>query len=170
MGCNASKNVTVEHLDGAENGDVPQKTTTETNGSADRRQSIPMSPKDIPPIESEEPPEDMLETPVVNNMQKKDSGLAFELAFEEDNEESIIKKHPPKRFQLIESQQTSPVTLEKLQEKLEEAELRRQQILSQRVQSAKQRNAVRKQPSEVSTNEDADHSNDAPVDAENNHQ
>ncbi|XP_044757533.1 uncharacterized protein LOC123315762 [Coccinella septempunctata] len=153
MGCSASKNVTVEHLDAAENGEVSQKDTVD-NESGERRQSLPLSPKDIPPIESEEPPADMLETPIVNNIQKKDSGLAFDLAFEDDTEESIIKKHPPKRFQMVESQQGSPVTLEKLQEKLEEAEMRRQQILSQRVQSAKQRNAIRKPTSESSVNED----------------
>lgn len=57
------------------------------------------------------------------------NGMAFDIAFIEDSDESIIKKHPPKRFQKLEESQTSPtVTLVKLQEKLEEAEIRRQQV------------------------------------------
>lgn len=56
--------------------------------------------------------------------------MSFEIAFENENtDDSIIKKHPPKRFQKLEEQQTSPsVSLEKLQEKLDEAEIRRQQV------------------------------------------
>lgn len=56
--------------------------------------------------------------------------MSFEIAFEENNEESIIKRHPPKRLQKLEEQQTVPsdLSLEKLQEKLDEAEIRRQQV------------------------------------------
>lgn len=57
------------------------------------------------------------------------NGLSFDIPFEEAESESIIKKHPPKRFQKLEDQQTSPtVSLIRLQEKLDEAELRRQQV------------------------------------------
>lgn len=56
--------------------------------------------------------------------------MAFDIAFAEEGDESIIKKHPPKRFQKLEDTQTSPaITLVKLQEKLEEAEIRRQQVI-----------------------------------------
>lgn len=57
------------------------------------------------------------------------NGLSFDIAFEEDAE-SIIQKHPPKRFQKLEEQeQTSPnLSLQRLQEKLDEAEKRRQQV------------------------------------------
>lgn len=57
------------------------------------------------------------------------NGMSFEIAFQEEGEESIIKKHPPKRFQRLEEQQMSPkATLNKLQEKLDEADIRRQQV------------------------------------------
>lgn len=49
---------------------------------------------------------------------------------DEDASESIIKKHPPKRFQKLEDQQTSQtLSIVKLQEKLDEAEIRRQQVI-----------------------------------------
>lgn len=54
--------------------------------------------------------------------------MAFEIPFDGDNVDSIIKKYPPKKFQRLIEQPTSPVTLNKLQEKLEEAEIRRQQV------------------------------------------
>ncbi|KRT81577.1 hypothetical protein AMK59_6139 [Oryctes borbonicus] len=79
------------------------------------------------------------------------SGLSFEIPADDENADSIIKKHPPKRFQKLEDQQTYPtLSLEKLQEKLDEAEIRRQQILQQRIQSAKHRNVLRKQASVMS--------------------
>lgn len=51
-------------------------------------------------------------------------------------EESIIRKHPPRRLQRLEDQQLM-LSHELLDEKQEEARQRRFQILSQRVQSAK---------------------------------
>lgn len=55
--------------------------------------------------------------------------MSFEIAFEDDVEDSIIKKHPPKRLQKLEEQQNvQEISLEKLQEKLDEAEIRRQQV------------------------------------------
>ncbi len=47
-----------------------------------------------------------------------------------DQDDSLIKKHPPKRFQRLEEQQTSPavITHKMLQDKLAEAEQRRLQV------------------------------------------
>ncbi|BES99628.1 Hypothetical protein NTJ_12445 [Nesidiocoris tenuis] len=70
-------------------------------------------------------------------------GLAFEVPIE-DGETNIIKKHPPKRFQKLEDQQISSLTHRLLDEKQAEAEQRRQQILSQRVQSAKVRQKTKR--------------------------
>ncbi|KAJ3666648.1 hypothetical protein Zmor_002123 [Zophobas morio] len=152
MGCSAAKNLTVEPLDG-------NKVTELSNGHPDTRKvSIPRSVSDVPPLEGEDPQTEVLETATVNNLQKGANGLSFEIAFQEEGEESIIKKHPPKRFQRLEEQQTSPTTtLVKLQEKLDEAEIRRQQILQQRVQSAKYRHTLKKQSSVTSSDEDPDH-------------
>ncbi|KAJ8921614.1 hypothetical protein NQ315_010523 [Exocentrus adspersus] len=139
MGCSAAKNLTVEPLDG-------NKSSGYSNGNGVRKVSLPTT--GVPPLEGEDLQAELLESATVNNIQKASNGLSFEIAFEEEgSEESIIKKHPPKRFQRLEEQQTSPITLDKLQEKLEEAEIRRQQILAQRVQSAKIRNQLRKQSS-----------------------
>ncbi|XKL61629.1 hypothetical protein PGB90_001462 [Kerria lacca] len=56
-----------------------------------------------------------------------------------DTDESLVKKHPPKRFQRLEEQQISPpvITHKMLQDKLAEAEQRRLQILNERIESAK---------------------------------
>ncbi|EEZ99041.1 uncharacterized protein LOC103315035 [Tribolium castaneum] len=150
MGCSAAKNLTVEPLDG-------NKVTELSNGNAETRKiSIPRSVSDVPPLEGEDPQTEILaETATVNNIQKGANGLSFEIAFQDEGEESIIRKHPPKRFQRLEEQQTSPTTtLVKLQEKLDEAEIRRQQILQQRVQSAKFRNILKKQSSVSSLDEE----------------
>ncbi|RZF45736.1 hypothetical protein LSTR_LSTR011875 [Laodelphax striatellus] len=69
-------------------------------------------------------------------------GLAFEVPLDDDeggeDGPSLIKKHPPKRLQRLEDQQPTPnLTHQVLDEKLAEAEQRRQQILNQRIQSAK---------------------------------
>ncbi|XP_018574480.1 uncharacterized protein LOC108913415 [Anoplophora glabripennis] len=151
MGCSAAKNVTVESLDGNNSGEL-------SNGNGVRKVSVPNL--SVPPLEGEDLQAELLESATVNNIQKGQNGLSFDIAFEEEgNEESIIKKHPPKRFQRLEEQPTSPITLDKLQEKLEEAEIRRQQILAQRVQSAKVRNQLRKQSSigSNSAEDDPDH-------------
>lgn len=54
--------------------------------------------------------------------------MSFEITFEESEskQDTISQKQPPKRLQEVEPK--DPVTLEKLQEKLEEAEIRRQQV------------------------------------------
>ena len=51
-------------------------------------------------------------------------------------EDSLIKKHPPKRFQRLDEQETSPpiLTHEMLQNKLDEAGKRRLQVSGQRVE------------------------------------
>ncbi|XP_024085495.1 uncharacterized protein LOC106665201 isoform X2 [Cimex lectularius] len=69
-------------------------------------------------------------------------GLAFEVPI--TDEENLIKKHPPKRLQRLEDQQMPNLTHRLLDEKQAEAEQRRQQILSQRIQSAKARQKVKR--------------------------
>ncbi|KAK9498464.1 hypothetical protein O3M35_003099 [Rhynocoris fuscipes] len=70
------------------------------------------------------------------------NGLAFEVPMNED--ENVIKKHPPKRFQRLEDQQITGLTHRLLDEKQAEAEQRRLQILSQRIQSAKNRQKLKR--------------------------
>lgn len=55
--------------------------------------------------------------------------LAFEVPVN-DEEKSIIKKHPPMRFQRLEEQQLPQpeVTLEMLQKRQAEAEIRRRRV------------------------------------------
>ncbi|XP_027844223.2 uncharacterized protein LOC114124962 isoform X1 [Aphis gossypii] len=62
--------------------------------------------------------------------------IAFSVPLTEE-EESVVKKHPPKRLRMLEGQQSPPLTHEMLLEKMADAENRRQQILSQRIESAK---------------------------------
>ncbi|CAH1173732.1 unnamed protein product [Phaedon cochleariae] len=134
MGCSAAKNFAeMENLDG--NRDLE-------NGNANR--TVPISPghppqNNIHQLEPDDIPAELLENATVNNVLKGANGLSFEIAFEEgESEESIVKKHPPRRIlERLEEPPSSPVTLDKLQEKLDEAEIRRQQILAQRVHSAK---------------------------------
>ncbi|XP_049847524.1 uncharacterized protein CCDC198-like, partial [Schistocerca gregaria] len=61
--------------------------------------------------------------------------LAFEVPV---TTESLIRRHPPRRLKRLEDQQL-PLTHQLLDEKQAEAEQRRHQILTQRVQSAQQR-------------------------------
>lgn len=63
--------------------------------------------------------------------------LAFEVPVHE-NEESIIKKHPPKRLRRLEEQQQDPkdLTHQLIDEKQSVAEARRKEILDQRIRSA----------------------------------
>ncbi|VEN57683.1 unnamed protein product [Callosobruchus maculatus] len=129
MGCNSTKNLAVEPF----NGHIPDNHTQ-------ARRPFTGHTSNIPPLEAEDLQEELLENATVNNVQRATNGLAFEIAFQEDDD-SATKKHPPRRIQeLLEVEKsTEPVTLDKLQEKLEEAEIRRNQILAQRVQSAKNR-------------------------------
>lgn len=50
--------------------------------------------------------------------------------------ESIIKKHPPKRLQRLTETTVQPTTIEGLEEKLVKAEIRRQKFLQQRIEGA----------------------------------
>ncbi|KAJ8948236.1 hypothetical protein NQ318_013223 [Aromia moschata] len=114
MGCSAAKNLAVEPLDGG------KATADLSNGNGVRKVSIPE--KGMPPLEGEGFAGG---NPGIGHT----NGMSFEIAFDEDGaEESIIKKHPPKRFQRLEDPPPTPITLDKLQEKLEEAEIRRQQV------------------------------------------
>ncbi|KAI4458657.1 hypothetical protein MML48_7g00015223 [Holotrichia oblita] len=148
MGCSAAKNLTVEHLDGSK----VTELTSQNGDSEPRKVSIPRGVSDIPVIESTEPHTEVLGDETLSNMHETVNGLSFEIPADDDQGgDSIIKKHPPKRFQKLEDQQTHPtLSLVKLQEKLDEAEIRRQQILQQRIQSAKHRNILRKQVSVTS--------------------
>ncbi|XP_050442569.1 uncharacterized protein CCDC198-like isoform X2 [Adelges cooleyi] len=62
--------------------------------------------------------------------------VAFNVPLSEE-EESVVKKHPPKRLRMLEEQNSPPLTHEMLLEKLAEADQRRLQILNQRIESAK---------------------------------
>ncbi|VVC37671.1 Protein of unknown function DUF4619 [Cinara cedri] len=82
----------------------------------------------MPPMPNEEPGDMKMDRP---------SPIAFSVPLTED-EESLVKKHPPKRLRMMqEGPQSPPLTHEMLLEKLAEADQRRQQILSQRIESAK---------------------------------
>ncbi|XP_055589701.1 uncharacterized protein LOC129741912 isoform X2 [Uranotaenia lowii] len=59
---------------------------------------------------------------------------AFEIPLEDENADSLIKKHPPKRLERLEAQPTTPPSIEDLEEKLATAEIRRQQFLASRAQ------------------------------------
>ncbi|CAH0767651.1 unnamed protein product [Bemisia tabaci] len=72
--------------------------------------------------------------------------VAFEVPLEE-GEESLVKKHPPKRLQRLEDQQSPNITAKDIESKLAEAEQRRLQILNQRIQSAKAAVKAVKKPS-----------------------
>ncbi|UYV74464.1 mig-6 [Cordylochernes scorpioides] len=62
--------------------------------------------------------------------------VAFEVTLD-DQAESIVKKHPPKRIQQRLEDQTPAVTAQELEEKLQRAEERRQEILQERIRSSK---------------------------------
>lgn len=55
------------------------------------------------------------------------AAIAFSVPLTDD-EESLVKKHPPKRLRKLEGEQSPPLTREMLTEKLAEAEQRRQQV------------------------------------------
>ncbi|RWS10873.1 uncharacterized protein B4U79_05892, partial [Dinothrombium tinctorium] len=68
--------------------------------------------------------------------------VAFEITTAENgesgkNEESIVKKHPPKRLQRLEEQAPNILTVKDLAEKQQKAEERRQNILEERVNKSR---------------------------------
>lgn len=65
MGCSAAKNITVEPLNGNKVTDI----SSLSNGSI-RKVSIPKSVPDVPPLEGEDPQTEVLESAMVNNLQK----------------------------------------------------------------------------------------------------
>lgn len=94
---------------------------------------------ELPALEGEDPPAEQLKEGSVRPLENSGNRdhMAQSLAFEVPvAEESIIRKHPPRRLQRLEDQQIT-LSHELLDEKQEEAKQRRFQILSQRVQSAK---------------------------------
>lgn len=61
-------------------------------------------------------------------------GLAFEVPLHDPaDEDSLIRKHPPRRLQRLEEQPVSPPTLQELQDKLAEAQQRRLQVTLSRL-------------------------------------
>ncbi|KAF7287997.1 uncharacterized protein LOC143191910 [Rhynchophorus ferrugineus] len=132
MGCSAAKNVTVEQM---ENG-----TDNNTNRGRETRSANASNKIDSSQLED-------LENANVNNIQKGANGLAFEITFDENdnNDDNNTSKQLPKRILQLQETQSSPVNLQKIQEKLDEAETRRQQILQQRIQSAKLKSRPRTQ-------------------------
>lgn len=61
MGCSAAKNLTVEQL----NGDTGNENGTET-----RKVSITRRASEVPPLQSDEPPEEVLDSGTLNNLQE----------------------------------------------------------------------------------------------------
>lgn len=55
------------------------------------------------------------------------AAVAFSVPLTED-EDSVVKKHPPKRLRMLEEQNSPPLTHQMLLEKLADAEQRRQQV------------------------------------------
>ncbi|XP_022904389.1 uncharacterized protein [Onthophagus taurus] len=160
MGCSASKNLTVELQGDLKTAGCHSVVNNDLNQLEVRKNSVPRRASDVPPVESVEPQTEMLqennELGTCTNVQQSNNGLSFEVPMLKESE-SIIKKHPPRRFQKLEEQQTSPsLSLVKLREKLDEAEIRRQQILQQRVQSAKTRYASRSKGNKSNDEDDDD--------------
>lgn len=60
------------------------------------------------------------------------TAIAFSVPLTEE-EESLVKRHPPKRLRMLEGQKSPPLTNEALQEKMAEAEQRRQQVRRKKI-------------------------------------
>ncbi|XP_063696098.1 uncharacterized protein LOC134827407 [Culicoides brevitarsis] len=82
---------------------------------------------------------------------------AFEIPFDDNGTNGLIKRHPPKRLQRLEEQSNNlaPPTIEDLEEKLATAELRRKEYLSQKVTMAKQMQKTGNENDDDGTEEDA---------------
>ncbi|KAF5277439.1 hypothetical protein FQA39_LY06252 [Lamprigera yunnana] len=141
MGCSAAKNLVVEPLDNTKVTNLNESNGIEMQNAL----STPKKVSNLPPLEGGDLPTEFLDAGKLNNVHHTLNGLSFDIPFDEDEGESIIKKHPPKRFQKLEGDENSShLSLDQLQEKLDEADLRRQQILQSRIQSAQLRKASKK--------------------------
>ncbi|CAM1325424.1 Uncharacterised protein g8942 [Pycnogonum litorale] len=62
--------------------------------------------------------------------------VSFEIPLN-DNEESLVKKHPPLKFQRLQEQEKVQLTKEEIEAKAHEAEIRRNSHLQERVRSCR---------------------------------
>ncbi|XP_067013232.2 factor associated with metabolism and energy [Anabrus simplex] len=122
MGCGASKRTTT----------VVPVGDSDTKGSEENIHNNARRTSDVVALQGEDPPAEILKD---DKKLSRAQPMAFEVIV---NNESLIRKHPPRRLQRLEDQQVT-LTHQLLDEKQAEAEQRRNQILTQRVQSAKQR-------------------------------
>ncbi|KAF0294315.1 hypothetical protein FJT64_008015 [Amphibalanus amphitrite] len=129
-----------------ENGHTPGENGTVENGSADGSGRVPASGQsaDQPDssstvVKPESPAVPLVQAPAelqpVKLQANGSSAVAFEIPLEPG--ESLIQRHPPKRFTRLEDNQ---LTLETFQGKHAGAAERRNQLLNKRVQSARVRN------------------------------
>ncbi|XP_070578523.1 arginine and glutamate-rich protein 1-like [Ptychodera flava] len=83
-----------------------------------------------------------------NHQNSKPNGVhrpvAFDIVLDENSGQSIIKKHPPKRLQVLKPKET-PLTAEMLKEKLQLSEERRREELQKRAKSARRTSKRRKE-------------------------
>ncbi|XP_060524312.1 uncharacterized protein LOC132700792 [Cylas formicarius] len=116
MGCSATRGV-VEPDDGR----------LYQNGTRDLSEAARV-PRDVELLEDD-----------VHDVHEAAHGLAYDISFDEDDDDvGERSRRPPRRLLRREEATGSPVTLEKLREKLEGAEMRRQKILQERIRSANQ--------------------------------
>ncbi|XP_050689726.1 uncharacterized protein LOC126982045 [Eriocheir sinensis] len=157
MGCGASR--TVQAIDDGqdkspespEQPQQPEELTSIRSNSPDLASKPVEAPTTAPVIRqngtelSAPALEDQLPESTLQHASAHSGGraVAFEVRPPDANNESLIRRHPPRKFQKLEDQQqNSIITQEQLEEKQAIAEKRRQEILSQRVQSAKHRTAA----------------------------
>ncbi|EAT34362.1 AAEL013388-PA [Aedes aegypti] len=69
-----------------------------------------------------------------NSIPRNAPSEAFEIPLDDENPDSLIKKHPPLRLKRLEEHTTTPPSIEDLEGKLATAEIRRQQFLASRAQ------------------------------------
>ncbi|XP_076314841.1 uncharacterized protein LOC143227262 [Tachypleus tridentatus] len=69
--------------------------------------------------------------------------VAFEVPLEE---ESIIKRHPPKRLQRLEELQQKVLTVDEIEEKQKKALERREEVLQERIRSSQKMQKMLERP------------------------
>ncbi|CAL4122526.1 unnamed protein product [Meganyctiphanes norvegica] len=152
--------------------DPGEPPTIIQNGTAEV--ILPSPPDSTEKIQHQQLPEALPSLPTPPSSGQSRGGVAFEVEVPV-TDASIVKRHPPRKFQKLEDQQLgATLTQEKLEEKQAVAEKRRQEILTQRVQSAKQRmgrsaGRLRARPDtdEVEQDDDGIIESDGHVDPEN---